>query len=194
MQIGQVYSYTINELPVQTGDLICTSDAGGALQAGQFWRLIGKLIPGEIEHIAIYVGPGDRCVEVGARGHVVAYELGGHTWNAHGMIDQRGLVVDSFYGIAYPLEGRGLPEQKIEEIRKSVAEYCLHQAETRKPYNLNFLDSKTEEAFYCSQLAYKAYLRHDIDLNTGLEIPAVPGTGSVIFPQEIWNCCAHRKP
>jgi len=26
-----------------------------------------------------------------------------------------------------------------------------------KPYNLNFFDPETAKAFYCSQLAYKAY-------------------------------------
>jgi len=56
---------------VQTGDIICTTDGGGEIFAGQFWRLVGKLIPGEVDHIAVYVGPQGRCVEAGAKGRVI---------------------------------------------------------------------------------------------------------------------------
>ncbi len=193
MRIADVYVFTINGLPVQTGDLICTTDGGGPLLAGQFWRFVGKIVPGEVDHVAIYTGPGDRCVEAGARGHVVAYDIGGSVWNANSMISQRGLVVDSFYGIAYPLADRGFSDDRIRAVRISVANYCLAAAEARKPYNIDFLNSNTEEAFYCSQLAYKAYLPHGIDLNTGLGVPHIPGTTSIIFPQEIWSGCAHRR-
>jgi len=194
MKIDQVYSYTINGLPVETGDLICTTDGGGTLLAGQFWRLIGKLVPGDVDHVAVYIGPGDRCIEAGARGHVVTYDIGGRSWNAEEMTDQRGLVIDTFYGIAYPLAGRELTEPRVADIRIGVANYCLAQAEARKPYNINFLNSRTEDAFYCSQLAYLAYLRDGIDLNTGLGVPSLPGTNSIIFPQEIWSGCTHKRP
>lgn len=194
MAIEQVYSYSINGLPVETGDLICTTDGGGALLVGQFWRLIGKLVPGDVDHVAVYIGPGDRCVEAGARGHVISYEIGGRVWNAQALTDQRGLVIDTFYGIAYPLADRGLSEQQVVNIRKDVADYCLAQAAAQKPYNINFLNSRTEDAFYCSQLAYLAYLRHGIDLNTGLGVPSLPGTHSIIFPQEVWSGCTHRRP
>jgi uncharacterized protein YycO len=56
-----------------------------------------------------------------------------------------------------------------------------------------FLDSMTEDAFYCSQLAYKAYLREGIDLNTGKGIQNFPGMESIIFPQEIWSGCKHER-
>ena len=56
---------------------------------------------------------------------------------------------------------------------------------------MNFLDSDTEEAFYCSQLLYRAYLPHGINLNTGMDVPNIPGTDSIIHPQEIWSGCAH---
>lgn len=36
-----VYDYEINGIPVQTGDLICTTDGGADNMKGQFWRLIG---------------------------------------------------------------------------------------------------------------------------------------------------------
>ena len=61
-----------------------------------------------------------------------------------------------------------------------------------KPYNLNFLNAETEEAFYCSQLAYKAYQQIGIDLNTGLTMEQLPGTNAIIYPQEIWNGFSHR--
>ena len=84
-------------------------------------------------------------------------------------------------------------EEEEAQIRSSVADYCLAQAAANKPYNLNFLDSQTEDAFYCSQLAYKAYLPHGIDLNSGQGVPNVKGTSRIIFPQEIWSGCIHRR-
>lgn len=66
-----VYKYTINGLKLRTGDLICTTDGGGELFVGEFWRLVGKLIPGDVDHIVIYIGPGGRCVESGATGRVI---------------------------------------------------------------------------------------------------------------------------
>jgi hypothetical protein len=70
-----IHTYEIEGLRVQTGDLLCTTDGGGADITGQFWRLIGKLIPGDIDHIIIYVGPGGRCVEAGAKGKVITFDV-----------------------------------------------------------------------------------------------------------------------
>jgi hypothetical protein len=187
------YVTKINGLTVKTGDIICTTDGGAPVLAGQFWRFIGKIVPGDVDHVAIYIGPGGRCVESGAKGRVNSFEVTGEAWDPFTMKRQRGGVIDTLYGIAYPLAGRGLTEQKENEIRQAVAGYCLAQAEARKPYNLNFLNSKTEDAFYCSQLAYQAYLKHGIDLNTGMGVPDVPGTESIIFPQEIWSGCVHAE-
>ena len=75
-------------------------------------------------------------------------------------------------------------------MRERVAAYCMGQLS--KPYNLNFLDSEIENAFYCSQLAYKAYQQVGINLNTGLGIEQVAGTNRIIFPQEIWGGFPHR--
>jgi hypothetical protein len=186
-----IYSYAINGLPIETGDLICTVNGGEELP-GQFWRLIGKLIPGDVDHVAIYIGPEGRCIEAAAKGRVIMFNITDNIWNSEKLFAQRGFI-DSFYGIAYPLEGRNLSEQNIFDIRKSVASYCLAQAEAGKKYNLNFLDSSTEKAFYCSQLAYKAYLPHGIDLNTDIGMPNFPGTESIVFPQEIWNGCKRRR-
>lgn len=187
-----IHKYTINGVPVHTGDLICTTDGGEHLISGHFWWLIGKLIPGDVDHIAIYVGPKGRCVEAGAKCHVITFDVKDNQWNAYEMKEQRNLI-DTLYGVSCPLKDKGLSEDEEAKIRSSVASYCLAQAEAKKPYNLNFFNSQTDDAFYCSQLAYKAYLPHGIDLNTGRGIPNIPGADSVIFPQEIWSGCPNKK-
>jgi len=186
-----IYQNQINGLTVQTGDLICTTDGGGADIDGQFWRLIGKLIPGDVDHIVIYTGPGGRCIEAGAKGMIITFDMTGNVWDSKRMADQRGELIDEIYGVAYPLEGKGLDEVQSARVREDIANYCLQQI--GKPYNINFLDSSTEAAFYCSQLAYKAYMKEGIDLNTRIGIPSIPGTESIIFPQEIWSGCVHRR-
>ncbi len=186
-----VTEYEIDGLKLKTGDLICTSDGGAGSIDGQFWRLVGKLIPGDVDHIVVYVGPDGRCVEAGAKGKVVFFNIRNNRWNAICMRDERGPLIDRFYGIAYPLAERTWAEGEEEAVRSKVAAYCIEQAERQKPYNLNFLDSATDSAFYCSQLAYKAYLGVGIDLNTNKSIPHIPGTESIVFPQEIWEGCSH---
>ena len=93
----------------------------------------------------------------------------------------------------YKVLGKSLkrPLAEDEDVRGVVAAYCL--AQLGKPYNLNFLDAETENAFYCSQLAYKAYQRVGINLNTGLAMEQLPGTNAIIYPQEIWSGFAHRE-
>jgi hypothetical protein len=186
-----IYSCEINGLPLQTGDIICTSDGGRPILAGEFWRMLGKLVPGDVDHVAMYVGPDGLCVESAVIG-VYAFEATGPRWDAEQMLSRR-LFLDTFFGVAYPLQNKGLPQDQESKIRAGVAAYCLKQAAANKPYNLNFLDSQTEDAFYCSQLIYKAYLLHGIDLNTGLAVPNLKGTESIIFPQEIWAGCCHRR-
>jgi hypothetical protein len=187
-----VYEYPIKGIPLRTGDLICTKDGDTGSIGGQFWRLLGKIIPGDVDHIVIYVGPEGRCVEAAARGKVITFMVKGHDWIAENMLTGRGPIIDVFCGVAYPLQGKGLTTRETG-LRQRVAEYCLEQARLEKPYNLNFLDSSTEKAFYCSQLAYRAYYNVGIDLNTGRGVPNIPGTESIIFPQEIWDGCAHQQ-
>ena len=103
------------------------------------------------------------------------------------------MLADTLYGVAYPLAGKGFDAQQEETIRRDVAEYCLQQAATDKPYNFNFADSSTERAFYCTQLIYLAYLRHGIDFNTGQGILGLDCTECFILPQEIWDGCSHRR-
>ncbi|MCJ7434403.1 MAG: hypothetical protein MUO77_13020 [Anaerolineales bacterium] len=180
--------YQIHGLTVQTGDIICTMNGKPDILPGEFWRLVGRLVPGDVDHVAVYLGPNGRCSEAGARG-VVTFEAH-DKWETEHMSGDRGHLIDTFYGVAYPLAGRGLSPELEEQIRSDVANFCL--AQLGKSYNLNFLNADTDDAFYCSQLAYRAYLRCGINLNTGLAMESLPGTNHIIYPQEIWNGCIHR--
>lgn len=184
-----IYTYQIEGLALQTGDVICTMNGKPDILPGQFWWLVGKLVPGDVDHVAIYLGPDGKCAEAGARG-VITFDVSHGHWDTEGMARQRGLLFDTLYGIASPLDGLELNEEDEFEMRQKVAGYCL--AQVGKPYNLNFLNPETEEAFYCSQLAYKAYQQIGIDLNTGLAMEQLPGTNAIIYPQEIWDGFSHR--
>lgn len=63
-----IYSHTINGLPIKAGDLICTVDGGASFLAGQCRWLVGKILPGDLDHIIIYLGPEGQCVEAGRPG------------------------------------------------------------------------------------------------------------------------------
>ena len=184
-----IHTYQINGLTVQTGDVICTMNGKPDILPGEFWRLVGRLVPGDVDHVAMYLGPEGRCIESGAKG-VVTFEAEGGEGLAETMMRKRGHLVDTFYGVAYPLAGRGLSPELEEQIREDVAAFAL--ANIGKPYNLNFLNANTDDAFYCSQLIYRAYLRCGIDLNTGLAMEGLPGTNLIVYPQEIWGGCIHR--
>lgn len=185
-----IYTYQINGMPVQTGDIICTMNGKPDILPGEFWRLIGRLVPGDVDHVAIYLGPGGRCAEAGAKG-VITFEIPNGEWDTERMARQRGLLFDTFYGIASPLDVLGYSEEDEIHLRMAIAKYVL--AQVGKPYNLNFFNSETEEAFYCSQLMYKAYQTIGINLNTGLAMEQLPGTNQIIYPQEIWEGFSHRQ-
>jgi uncharacterized protein YycO len=189
-----VYTYQIDGLMVRTGDLICTNTTEGEPAFNRLVsQLIGTINPGEVDHIAVYVGPGGRCVEARDKYGVFTFDIEGNTWYSSKMVEQRG-VRDNLYGIAYPLAGLKLSQEEEDGIRKRAAMYCIRQAESHKPFNFVLLDSATENAFYCSQLAYKAYLKEGIDLNTGKGLPPLsPGMENIIFPQEIWSGCKHER-
>ena len=183
-----VYNYQIQGIPLHTGDIICTMNGKPDILPGEFWRLIGRLIPGDVDHVALYLGPGGKCIEAGARG-VITFDVPGGHWDTEHMAPQRGLLFDTFYGVASPLDGLGLSNQEKRAKRQAIASYC--RAQIGKPYNLNFLNAEMDEAFYCSQLAYKAYQQVGINLNTGLALEQLPGTNAIIYPQESWNGCNH---
>jgi cell wall-associated NlpC family hydrolase len=185
-----IYTYQINGMPVQTGDIICTMNGKPDILPGEFWRLIGRLVPGDVDHVAIYIGPDGRCVEAGTRG-VIAFDAPHGNWDTELMARQRGLLFDTFYGVVSPLDMFDFSRDEEKNMRTTIASYALEQI--GKPYNLNFLNAEREDAFYCSQLAYKAYQRVGIDLNTGLAMEQLPGTNRIIYPQEIWEGFSHRQ-
>ena len=122
-----VHSYEIAGLSVQTGDILCTTVGNESLLAGLVWRLFGAFVPGPIDHMALYVGPGGRCVESGPAG-VVVYDAADRTWGAQRMARERAWLTDTLYGVAYPLAGRGLAPEDEAAVRSAVADYCLEQA------------------------------------------------------------------
>jgi hypothetical protein len=185
-----IYTYEINGLPVQTGDIICTMNGKPDILPGEFWRLVGRLVPGEVDHVAIYLGPDGRCAEAGAKG-VITFDIPNGKWDTERMALQRGLLFDTLYGIVSPLDVLGYSDDEEEHMRMAIAEYTL--AQVGKPYNLNFLNAETEDSFYCSQLAYKAYQKIGINLNTGLAMEQIPGTNQIVYPQEIWDGFSHRQ-
>ncbi len=184
-----IYHYKINGIPVQSGDIICTTDGKPDLLPGEFWRMIGRLLPGDVDHIVIYTGPDGRFVEAGGRG-VSSFEMPGGLWASERLLRERATLVDTFYGVVSPLKILKPSTAEERRMREEIVDYCL--AQIGKPYNLNFLDPEREDAFYCSQLAYKAYQRHGISLNTGRGMPDLLGSEKIIFPQEIWDGFYHR--
>jgi len=184
-----IHTYQLEGLTLQTGDVICTMNGKPDILPGEFWLLVGRLVPGDVDHVAVYVGPNGRCVESGSRG-VITFDVCDGIWDTECMARERGLLFDTLYGVSYPLSGREFSEDDEIHIRMKVAQYCL--AQVGKSYNLNFLNAETEDAFYCSQLVYKAYQQTGIDLNTGLAMEQLPGTNAIIYPREIWDGCVHR--
>ncbi len=184
-----IYTYEIEGIPLQTGDIICTMNGKPDILPGEFWLLVGRLVPGDVDHVAIYLGPDGLCVESGSRG-VNLFHVHHGVWHAETMTEERGLLVDTFYGVSYPLAGLELAEDEEILMRMKIAEYVL--AQVGKSYNLNFLNAESEKSFYCSQLAYKAYEQIGIDLNTGLAMEQLPGTNEIIYPQEIWDGFPHK--
>ncbi len=185
-----LHTFALQGLVLQTGDVICTMNGKPDILPGEFWRIVGRLVPGDVDHVALYTGPGGRCVEAGSRG-VIHFELPGPVWDSERMARQRGHLFDTLYGLASPLEGLGLAEGEEEQMRLRLTDYALGQV--GKPYNLNFLDPEREDAFYCSQLIYKAYQQVGVDLNTGLAMERLPGSNLIIYPQEIWAGSPHRQ-
>jgi hypothetical protein len=187
-----IYSHSFHGIPLQTGDIICTQDGETDSLFGRLWRAFGMLVPGEVDHCLIYLGPGGRCIESAARG-VLAFDMPGEIWDSQTLFKQR-MLLDRFIGVAYPLQGRSYSPEKEAQIRQAVAAFCLEQATHSRPYNINFLNPQNDCSFYCSQLVYKAYLAQGIDLNSNLGVPAGGLLAKIVFPQEIWNACPHRKP
>ena len=70
-------SYKIDGLEIQTGDILCMAfDGDVPVNPGDYWRILGLLIPGEVDHVAVYVGPEGQCVEANVKGLII-YNLTG---------------------------------------------------------------------------------------------------------------------
>ncbi len=184
-----VHTHRYEGLVVRTGDVLCTVNGVPGSLAGRFWQGVGAVLPGRIDHCALYVGPGGRCVEAGANG-VIAFDMPGPEWDAPALVGTRALL-DRLYGVADPLAGRGFAPADEARIRETVAAFALDAARREAGYNLNFFASDGDARYYCSQLVHRAYLEHGIDLNTDLGVPGGPVLGRIVFPEEIWNACAH---
>lgn len=192
-EVKNIHSYKIKNLLVQTGDILCLSfDDSEPIKPGDYWKILSLLIPGEVDHVALYIGPEGQCAEASARG-VYTFDMEGNEWSPEKMFKYRGIFKDNLIGIAYPLYHLNLSGEEEKRIRLGAAEYCIQQAEDHKPYNINLLDPEREDAFYCGQLIYKAYLPYGIDPNTNVGVPNLPGTNKIVFPQEIWQSCYNLR-
>ena len=69
-----IHTYQIEGITLQTGDVICTMNGKPDILPGEFWRLVGRLVPGDVDHVAIYLGPDGRCIEAGTRG-VITFDV-----------------------------------------------------------------------------------------------------------------------
>ena len=121
-----VYTYQIEGIALQTGDIICTMNGKPDILPGEFCRLVGRLVPGDVDHVAIYTGPQGRCIEAGAHG-VIKFTVFNGEWNTERMARRRGHLFDTFYGVSSPLDGLGLSEEEEHEMRMRVVKYCAAQ-------------------------------------------------------------------
>src|SRR6266542_1029049 len=119
-----IYTYQIEGIPLQTGDIICTMNGKPDILPGEFWRLVGRLVPGDVDHVAIYLGPQGRCVEAGAHG-VIKFTVFDGQWDTDRMATHSGHLFDTLYGVAAPINGLEVSKAEQAEMRSHVAKYCM---------------------------------------------------------------------
>lgn len=186
-----LYDHTIDGLPVRTGDILCLRNGTDKSLYGRLWQGIGALVPGEIDHCALYVGPAGRFVEANVYG-VTLLDMPGATWDAHVMVRDR-ILLDTLVGVAYPLADRNLPPAEEDRIRESVAAYCLQQHAADRPFNFNLLNATNPASAYCSQLIAEAYRSVGIELDSKIGVPTHRIFKHAVFPQELWSGNPHRR-
>lgn len=186
-----IHSHTFHGVTARTGDILFTRDGQEGSLFGEFWRLIGRIIPSEFSHVALYVGPGVRFVESAARG-VLVVEMEGDEWSGTRYGAER-LLVDQLVAVGDPLAGRGISPERESEIRENVVAYCLQQAREDKPYNIRFFNPETDGAFYCSQLVYKAYRAQGINLHIHIGEDADSPLAPIVLPEDLWNACNVKR-
>ncbi len=188
-----IHTHTFNGLTVQTGDILCMRNGARYNWFSRFWAMVGYLVPGPVDHTALYVGPDGRCVEALTKG-VIDFVMPGNRWEAKRVAAKR-LYYDTLIGVAYPLQGLNLSSQAEARIRTGVAAYSL--AQVGKPYNANFLNTVTDEAFYCSQLIYLAYREFGVDLGVSPVRLVAQSADSqtqplLILPVALMDNCSHQ--
>lgn len=186
-----LHDHVIDGLPLRTGDILCLRDGSERSLYGRVWQGIGALVPGEIDHCALYVGPAGRFVEANVYG-VSVLDMPGERWDAHALVRQR-ILLDTLVGVVYPLAERGLACAEADRIRMAVADYCLAQANADKPFNFNLFNATNPARTYCSQLIAEAYGREGIELDSNLGVPTARIFKHAVFPQELWNGSPHRR-
>jgi hypothetical protein len=186
-----IYTHSFNGVTAKTGDILFTHDGDEGSLFGRCWQIIGRVFPGEFSHAALYIGPGVRFVESAARG-VEVVEFASDSWDAVNHGKER-LLVDQLIGIGDPIAGRGISATRENEIRENVIAYCLRQARDEKAYNFNVFNPETDGAFYCSQLAYKAYKTEGIDLHPQAEKRPNSPLAAIVFPENLWNACKAKE-
>ena len=92
-----IHTYQIEGITLQTGDIICTMNGKPDILPGEFWLLVGRLVPGDVDHVAIYTGPQGRCVEAGTHG-VIKYTVFDGQWNTERMARRREPVSPERHG------------------------------------------------------------------------------------------------
>lgn len=175
----------------KTGDILFTRDGEPGSLFGEIWKLLGNILPGDLDHAALFLGPGIRFVESAAKG-VVVVEMEGDEWDGTRYGTER-LLIDELVGVGDPTAGRGISPEREIEIRENVVAYCLHQARRQKPYNLRFFDPESDGAFYCSQLVYKAYQAKGIALHEHVGDEAESLLAPIVLPKDLWNACNVRQ-
>ncbi len=186
-----IYAYSFRRVTAKTGDILFTRDGEEGSLFGEIWKLLGHILPGDLDHAAMYLGPGIRFVESAAKG-VVVVEMEGNEWDGIRYGKER-LLVDELIGIGDPIAGRGISPERENEIRQNVVAYCLEQGREQKPYNLNFFNPETDGAFYCSQLVYKAYQTQGINLHVHIGESADSPFAPLVFPEDVWNACLKKE-
>jgi len=185
-----IHRYRIQGVPVLTGDILCTRDGDSKGLIGAFWKALGSVVPGEIDHCALYLGPGTRFIEADARG-VSVLSMPGQRWDAEALFHRR-LFVDTFVGVAYPLHGLRIPQRQQGRVRLSIANYCLAQHAAGKAFNFNLLDATNPRRTYCSQLIIEAYRSQGIHLDGRRETRRTSILRHAVLPDALWRGSPHR--
>jgi len=112
--MDNLFEYELDGIPLQTGDLICTRDGSDTILAGEFWKIIGTLIPGEVDHVAVYLGPKGAASR---RDRTACSCSRSRTGVGCGSMFQKRGIVDQLHGVAFPLRKRKLGIEATQRMR-----------------------------------------------------------------------------